>query len=194
MRSAVVLAGGHGARFGDADEATADLDGEPMIRHVVAGVSDAVDEVVVNCRDDQRAAIEAALSGLDTRFAFDPVPDGGPVAGIRTGCRVARGEWTFVTPCDRPFVPAALPQQLFEAADDDGAVPLVGGRPRPLSAVYDTRAAIEACETTIGLGSPAVSDFVARLSPVTVAEPVSEHAFDEVGTPATLCAPRDRSA
>ncbi|MFB6222683.1 MAG: NTP transferase domain-containing protein [Haloarcula sp.] len=132
MRSAVVLAGGHGTRFGDADEATADLDGEPMIRHVVAGVS-------------------------------DPVPDGGPVAGIRTGCRVARGEWTFVTPCDRPFVPTALPQQLFEAADGDGAVPLVGGRPRPLS-------------------------------PVTVADPVPEHAFDEFDTPAARCVPRDRSA
>jgi len=194
MRSAVVLAGGHATRFGDADEATADLDGEPMIRHVVAGVGDAVDEVVVNCRDDQRADIEAALSGLDTRFAFDPVPDGGPVAGIRTGCRVARGEWTFVTPCDRPFVPASLPDRLFDAAEGDGAVPLVGGRPRPLSAVYDTTAAVEACETTIGLGSPSVSDFVARLSPVTVADPVPERAFDEFDAPTALCVPRDQSA
>lgn len=194
MRSAVVLAGGHAARFGDAAETTADLDGEPMIRHVVAGVSDAVDEVVVSCRDDQRAAIEAALSGLDARFAFDPVPDGGPVAGIRTGCRVARGEWTFVTPCDRPSIPASLPQRLFEAADGDGAVPLVGDRPRPLSAVYDTAAAIEACETTIGLGSPAVSDFVARLSPVTVADPVPERVFDESDTRVELSVARDGSA
>ncbi|WP_336336302.1 molybdenum cofactor guanylyltransferase [Haloarcula brevis] len=194
MRSAVVLAGGHSTRASETGGATADFDGEPMIRHVVAGVSDAVDEVVVNCRDDQRAAIEAALSGLDVRFAFDPVPDGGPVAGIRTGCRVARGEWTFVTPCDRPSVSTALPQQLFEAAAGDGAVPLVGGSPRPLSAVYDTRAAIEACETTIGLGSPAVSDFLARLSPVTVADPVPEHAFDGFDTPTALRVSRDRSA
>ncbi|KOX94991.1 hypothetical protein AMS69_03790 [Haloarcula rubripromontorii] len=194
MRSAVVLAGGRATRFGDADEATADLDGEPVIRRVVTGLGDAVDEVVVNCRDDRRADVEAALSGLDVRFAFDPVPDGGPVAGIRTGCRVARGDWTFVTPCDRPFVPAVLPERLFEAAEGDGAVPLVSGRARPLSAVYGTTAAVEACETTIGLGSPAVSDFLARLSPVTVSDPVPEHASDEFDATAALCTSRDQSA
>ncbi|WP_254279591.1 molybdenum cofactor guanylyltransferase [Haloarcula marina] len=193
MRSAVVLAGGYSTRFGEPDKATATLDDEPMIRHVVDGIADAVDEVVVNCRDDQRADIAEALSGLDARFAFDPVPDGGPVAGIRTGCRVARGRWTFVTPCDTPFVSATLADRLFEAAEDDGAVPFVGGRERPLSAVYDTEAAIQACDTTLGLGSRAVTDFVERLSPVTVSDPAPARAFEDLDTHAALQAASERS-
>lgn len=193
MRSAVVLAGGHSTRFGEQDKATADLDGEPMVRHVVETVGEVVDEVVLNCRDDQRAAIENALSGLDVRFAFDPVPDGGPVAGIRAGCRVARGEWTFVVPCDTPFVPAVLPERLFELAEADGAIPRIGGRRRPLTAVYDTTAAIEACDTTLGLGSRAVTDFCQRLSPVTVADPVPARAVEDFDTPASLRAARERS-
>jgi len=86
-RSAVVLAGGYSTRFGDADKATASLDGEPLVRRVVERVAPAVDEVVVNCRAEQRTPIGQALDGLNYRFAVDPVPDGGPVAGVRTACR-----------------------------------------------------------------------------------------------------------
>lgn len=193
MRSAVVLAGGYSTRFGEQDKATADLDGRPLIRHVVAGIEDAVDEVVVNCRDDQRATLAEALSGLQPRFAFDPVPDGGPVAGIRTGCRVARGRWTYVTACDTPFLPATLAERLFEAAEADGAVPAIGGRHRPLSAVYDTAAAVQACDTTLGLGSRAVTDFLERLSPVTVVDPAPARAFEDLDTRAALRAARRRS-
>lgn len=186
MRSAVVLAGGYSTRFGERDKATAELDGVPLVRRVVERVAPAVDEVVVNCREDQRDAIETALGGLDHRFAVDPVPDGGPVAGIRTGCRVAGGSWTFVTACDMPRVHPVLAEHLFEVAEDDGAVPRVEGRCRPLAATYRTAAAVEAADTVLGLGSRAVTDVLPRLSVVTVDDPVPPRLVHDLDTRSDL--------
>lgn len=193
MRSAVVLAGGHSTRFGDGDKATAALDGEPLLRRVVERVDPAVDEVVVNCRAEQRDAIARALDGIEHRVAVDPVPDGGPVAGVRTGCRVARGTWTFVTACDMPFVRTELATDLFEAAVDDGAVPRIGGRMRPLAAVYRTGAAVAAADTTLGTGSRAMRDLLDRLDTATVASPVPARAVEDIDTRADLRAARSRS-
>ncbi|WP_135302061.1 molybdenum cofactor guanylyltransferase [Haloarcula amylovorans] len=188
MRSAVVLAGGYSTRFGETDTATAELDGDPLIRRVVDRVDGAVDEVVVNCRDEQRDSIATALDGVDHRFAVDPVPDGGPVAGIRTGCRVARGRFTFVTACDMPFVRPQLVTRLFEAAADDGAVPDIGDRLRPLAGVYRADAAVEAADTTLGLGSRALTDLLDRLSVVTVPSPAPVRAVRDIDTRDDLAA------
>lgn len=188
MRSAVVLAGGYSTRFGETDKATAELDGDPLVRRVVDRVDGVVDEVVVNCRDEQREPIATALDGVDHRFAVDPVPDGGPVAGIRTGCRVARGRFTFVTACDMPFVRPQLVSRLFAAAEGDGAVPRVGDRLRPLAGVYRADAAVEAADTTLGLGSSALTDLLDRLSVVTVPSPAPVRAVRDIDTREDLTA------
>ena len=152
MRSAVVL--------------TDDVclaDGADAVQHTVDRVAPAVDDVVVSCRCEQRERIDAALSAGGYRLAVDPVPGGGPVAGIRRGCRVARGAATFVTTPDSTVGPE-LATRLFEARDGDGAVPRTDGHLRPLSAVYDTGAAVAAADTTLGMGSSAVTDMLDRLS------------------------------
>ncbi|MXR39954.1 NTP transferase domain-containing protein [Halobaculum sp. WSA2] len=133
-RYAVVVAGGRSTRFGDRDKAVADLAGTPMIRRVADRVADATDRLVVNCRSDQREAIEDAMAGYPNpvRYAEDPEPDEGPTAGIRTGLRAAeawadddgtadgRDAAAFVVACDMPFVDPALVAALFDRLDGDG--------------------------------------------------------------------------
>jgi len=62
-RTAIILAGGHSTRFGEADKAVANLAGTPMIRRVVDRLDPVVDEIVVNCRDEQVTAIRSVLEG-----------------------------------------------------------------------------------------------------------------------------------
>lgn len=190
MRSAVVLAGGYSDRFGDGEKATAELDGESLVRRVTGRVGEAVDEVVVNCRRDQRGAIETALSGLEYRVAVDPVPGRGPVAGVRTGCRVARGSWTFVTACDMPFLRPEVVDRLFDGADADGAVPLVDGHRQPLAGVYRTDRAVDAADTTLRTGARSMRDFLDRLSVRTVTDSVPTRVVRDVDTRAELEAVR----
>lgn len=173
MRSAVVLVEGEARPRGE-------LDGHSPLRRTVERVAPVVDEVIVSCRAEQRDGVAAALDGIDHRVAVDPVPGGGPVARIRTGCRLARSRWTSIAACARPFVRPRLVKRLFEAADADGAVPTIGGRQRPLAAVYRTDAAIEAATTTLGLGSGAASDMLDRLSITTLPGPAPARAVEDV--------------
>jgi molybdopterin-guanine dinucleotide biosynthesis protein A len=172
MRSAVILAGGPQSGS-DADRLPA-ADIEPLVRRVSDRIGPAVEEIVVNCRQDQRAALGEALADADVRFALDPTPDGGPVAAIRTGCRVARGRWTFVTSCPTPFVDAEAVEALFDRVEadagtrPDGAVPRLDGWLRPLASVYHTDTLVDACDTTLDLGTSSPQELLARLSTVTV--------------------------
>ena len=171
MYSAVIVAGGRSTRFGDEDKAVAPLSGTPMIRRVADRLEPVVDELVVNCRDDQRAAIEEALAGypLATNFALDPEVDQGPMAGIRNGCRAASGEYTAVVACDMPFVDPDAISYLFdrasgeidptEGADDEGEPPFDSAVPRlgdgwyqTTQAVYKPDAMADACDAALERG------------------------------------------
>ena len=191
MGEGVIVAGGRSTRFGDADKAVADLAGTPMIRRVADRLASVVDALVVNCRDDQVAAIESALSGtrLDVRFAVDPDPDEGPMAGIKTGLEAVETEYAAVVACDMPFVEPPLIDYLFErASGHDAAVPRLGdGWFQTTQAVYRAGAMAEACDRALDRGEGRI---VAAFDDLDVAvvdeEAVRRHAslstFDNLNT------------
>jgi molybdopterin-guanine dinucleotide biosynthesis protein A len=171
MRSGVIIAGGRSTRFGDADKSVAPLAGVPMVRRAAERLAPVVDELVVNCRPDQRAAIEDALEGYDrpTGFALDQTVDQGPMAGIRDGLRCATGDHAVVVACDMPFVDPDAIAHLFErcrgaespptGADDvgdppfDAAVPRLGdGWYQTTQAVYRPGPMADACDAALGRG------------------------------------------
>ncbi|MGB9963464.1 molybdenum cofactor guanylyltransferase [Halobacterium sp. CBA1126] len=156
MRSAVVLAGGRSTRYGDGDKALADLGGTPMLRRVADRLVDVTDELVVNCRDDQRRAHRDALDGYPNpvRVAEDPEPDEGPMAGIAAGLSEASGEYALVVACDMPFVDPAVVDLLFDrAAGRDAAVPEMDeGWFQTTQAVYRADAMADACAAALDRG------------------------------------------
>ena len=155
-RAGVVVAGGRSTRFGDADKATADLAGTPMVRRVADRLAPAVDSLVVNCRAEQVGPIRGALSGyaLPVEFAEDETPDEGPLAGIRTGLAAADAPYAVVVSCDVPFVDPALVAHLFDrAANRDAAVPrLEDGWFQPTYAVYRVEAMVRATDAALASG------------------------------------------
>lgn len=149
-RAGVVLAGGRSTRFGDADKAVAPLAGVPMIRRVTDRLP--VEELVINCRADQHEAIREALDD-DVRFAFDPEPDRGPIAGIMIGLREVTAEYAAVVACDMPFLAPGLVDFLFDRArGHDAAVPVYDGWYETTQAVYRAGAMADACEDALASG------------------------------------------
>lgn len=188
MRSAIVLAGGRSQRFGERDKALAPVDGTPMLCHVVERVTPVVDEVVVNCRSDQRRAIERACDEFEVSVALDPIPDRGPVAGLAAGLDAVEGGAAVAVPCDMPRVAPTLLDRLF-AARAPAAVVQVDGRRRPLPAVYDSSTARPACERALEEGTARLQDVLARLEPSVVDADevdVGPTAFVNVNTPTDL--------
>ncbi|MEY7850796.1 molybdenum cofactor guanylyltransferase [Natrarchaeobius sp. A-rgal3] len=209
-RSAVVLAGGHSTRFGEADKAVANLAGTPMIRRVADRVRPLVDDLVVNCRAEQVSAIRDALEpgthSTDTDrdhaicFAVDPVPDQGPVAGIAAGLRAASGEYAAVVACDMPFVDPDLLTHLFDrAVGHDAAVVRVDEWFQPTQAVYRSDATAEACERALERDERRIVEAIADLDYAVLEEPeIREYAaletFENVNTREELEAAAERIA
>jgi molybdopterin-guanine dinucleotide biosynthesis protein A len=175
MRSGVIIAGGRSTRFGERDKAVAELAGTPMIRRVADRIEAAVDELIVNCRPDQRGAIEAAMTGypLGVSYAEDERPDRGPVAGIHNGLDAASGRYAFVVACDMPFVDPALAEHLFDRADGEGAVvPRLDGEWfQTTQAVYHADAMATACADALETGDPRILDPLENVEYTVVDEP-----------------------
>lgn len=145
-RTGVIVGGGRSVRFGGTDKTVADLNGKPVIRHTAERLLEATEELVVNCREDQREAIDEALSDLDVTFAIDQEPDRGPVAGIAEGLRAAETDYAAIAAADMPLLDPDLFVYLFERADGhDAAVPRPGDWFEPLHAVYRPEPMADAC-------------------------------------------------
>lgn len=194
MPSAVVIAGGRSTRFGDADKALADVAGAPMIRRVADRLRGPTDELVVNCRPGQRAALAEALAGYDApvRFAVDDGPDRGPVAGIRNGLAAASEPVAVVVACDMPFVDPAFVATLFDRVEGhDAAVPRLGEWYEPTQAAYRCEPTVDACEAALAAGDPRVLDPLEALAWTVVEDVPDEETFRDVDTRAELAAAAD---
>lgn len=181
-RTGVVLAGGYSTRFGETDKALAEIDGTPMIARVVDRLSAVVDSLVVSCRDDQQAGFDRAIAALDldipVRFALDPEPDRGPLAGIAQSFEGVDTAYAAVVACDMPFVDPSFVAFLFDqAAGHDAAVPeLKDGHRQPLQAVYHVDRTSTVAEQRLAADSRSLQRTLAELDTVVVdPETVSDH-------------------
>ncbi|WP_340100685.1 molybdenum cofactor guanylyltransferase [Salinibaculum salinum] len=196
-RSAVVLAGGYSIRFGIGDKALAAIDGKPMLVRVVDRLTSAVDTVLVSCRAEQRSDFERALgsAGLAslTQFAIDPVPDRGPLAGIRNSFERVDSEYAAVVACDMPRLDPTFLQFLFDRADgSDAVVPeLRGGHLQPMHAVYHVERVRSVADQLLASDRRSLHGAFDRLDTTvipaaTVAEQTDWRSLHDVNSPADL--------
>lgn len=106
--SCIILAGGEGKRFHHADKGLVELNGQPLIAHVMAALKHQVDDIVIS-----------ANRNFEQYRAFSPmvVPDvnekHGPLSGIVAALPVCRHEQVLVVPCDMPCLPDDLLARLL---------------------------------------------------------------------------------
>ncbi len=169
-RSGIVLAGGSSERFGDADKALAAVEGEPMLAHVVAALDEVTDEVVVSCREAQRAGFADALADYSVRFAVDPEPGLGPVAGLGTALDAVSAPLAAVVACDMPAVDPTFLRYLFDRiGGNEAAVPAMPDENlQPVQAVYRTAATREAAAASLAAGETRLTDVLDRLQAAVV--------------------------
>ena len=128
--SAIILAGGKSSRMGRA-KALLEFDGEPLITHLVRGLSRLFRETVIVAAPGQE------LPSLEATVVRDEVAYQGPVGGITYGLGAASGETCFVTSCDVAFLNAPLIAYLVaQISNHDVVVPYWEERFQPLHAMY----------------------------------------------------------
>lgn len=123
---AVILAGGQSSRMGGGDKVLLDLNGRPLLAHVIDRLAPQAGPLALSANGDP-----ARFAGFGLPVLADSLPDfPGPLAGILAGMDWAAGlgaDRVMVAAGDTPFLPLDLAEKLHEAAGPSGLA-LAAGR------------------------------------------------------------------
>jgi len=115
--SAMILAGGASRRMGR-DKAWIEIQGKPLVLHVVDRLRELTDDIVIVTNDP------APYASLGYTLVADEAPQGGPLAGLAAGLAAARNDAVIAVAVDMPFLNTDLLRYLVSlAADADVVLP-----------------------------------------------------------------------
>ena len=150
-----INAGGQSRRMGR-DKALVELDGRPMLEHVIKRVSGLGQAQTLLVSNDHAAHARFGLP-----MVRDSLPDAGSLGGIYTALVHSQCDHALVVACDMPFLSPALLRYMLALREEGGydvIVPRVDGYPQGLHAVY-SQACIAPIRAQIGAGRLRVIGF-----------------------------------
>lgn len=152
-RSAIILAGGFSSRLGQ-DKGLVQLSNKPLLRHVLDGTKDIVDERLVVVSSKTQVDRYSQILGPVASVLVDDAETRGPLAGAVTGFAHARGKYSLLLPCDTPLVSRDILQLLLELCmNKNAAIPRWPNcHTEPLQAAYCTKPALEAARDALCSG------------------------------------------
>lgn len=124
MAEGIILAAGYASRA-QANKMLFEVDGKPLIDHVIAGMRPCVSRIYV-VTGHHHEAIEAHLYDKDVTCMYNPHYHEGMFSSVKQGVRAVNEDF-FVIPGDCPFVSAKTYETLM-ATDRKIAVPVYGNR------------------------------------------------------------------
>jgi molybdopterin-guanine dinucleotide biosynthesis protein A len=176
----IVLAGGQGRRMGGVDKGLVELDGRPMVAHVLERLAPQVAEVLINAnqnRDRYAAFGHPVVADAVGGFA-------GPLAGLHAGLTHATREHAATVPCDSPFLPADLIARLYRALAAAGAQIAVArtfDQPHPVFCVV-RRDVLPHLDAFLAAGGRKIDAWYATLAVVEVPFDDEADAFRNINT------------
>lgn len=185
-----ILAGGRSERMGGGHKALSALAGRPMIDHVIARLRGQAEPLLVS--------VESAgedFARLAHTLVEDRVPSHrGPLTGLYSALQylVDRldAPWLLLCPCDAPFLPADLADQLLGAATGGGvgmAVAAYDGHLQPTFSAWHRDLLPEVRSRALEKTSFGVIDLVKSVPHARVEWPQQEPPpFFNVNTPEQL--------
>jgi molybdenum cofactor guanylyltransferase len=107
----LILAGGQGSRMGHVDKGLQTLHGQPLYQHVITRLRQQTGTMLINANRNQ-----AQYQSSGCLVLADQI-DGfaGPLAGMAVGLQHASTDYVLCVPCDSPFLPLDLAEQLGAA-------------------------------------------------------------------------------
>ncbi len=114
------------------DKALLPLAGKPLIQHVQVALSTVFGETVVVGRTSSDLPLPTMNCLPDDQGGL------GPLGGLLTALRYAKGRTIFLVGCDMPFLnPDVIRLVLARSQGWDAALPMVAGWMQPLHAAYN---------------------------------------------------------
>jgi molybdopterin-guanine dinucleotide biosynthesis protein A len=107
--SAIILAGGRATRMDGVDKGLVNLQGIPLIQHVINRIRPQVDEILINANRETARYQSFGYPVLADELSDFP----GPLAGLSLGLTHAKYEYLLAIPCDSPLLPINLVSGLM---------------------------------------------------------------------------------
>jgi len=166
-RSAIILAGGFSRRFGQ-PKALVQLEGKPLLLHVLDRISGVTDETVLVASSIDQKQTFTRLLNPEVKVIVDEQGPRSPLLGALTGFQNARGEHSLLLPCDAPFVSVEIASFLLDLClQRDAVIPRwPNGYIEPLQAAYQTKTALTAAKTALEHEELDLRSMIARLRKV----------------------------
>ncbi|GAA5644708.1 molybdenum cofactor guanylyltransferase MobA [Vibrio proteolyticus] len=132
----VILAGGQASRMGGKDKGLIELNGVPLVQHVLNKLVSQTSRIIINANRNISSYAELAPVVSDT---FPDYP--GPLGGIHAGLQFANTDWVGFVPCDSPFVCDDLVERFCRAVktDTDIVVAHDGEHQQPVFTLFHNR-------------------------------------------------------
>jgi molybdopterin-guanine dinucleotide biosynthesis protein A len=191
--TALILCGGAGTRVRGADKPLLELDGRPLVEHVLARIAPQVATVLISAnRNEARYARYGAV-------VSDGLPGfAGPLVGVLAGLQTCSTPWLLACAGDTPDLPQDLVTRLRAALRDATATPTalaaiarVGEHLEPLPALLH-RSTAASLSDYLAQGKRSVHGWLATL-PLAIADFCTEqHAFSSLNSPADFAAAQGR--
>lgn len=186
----VILAGGRSTRMGGCRKALLELNGQPLLTHVIDRVQAHLDPLMLSC--------ESEISEFEP-FGLPLIPDllpgfRGPLTGLCSALQflVENDLYTSLVlcPCDAPFIPHNLVQTLLNADQtDDNPVVVISyqGVLQPTFSMWHSHHLPVVHEAVVKQGRGGLKHLLYSL-PHTVVEwaPIEPSPFFNINTPADL--------
>jgi molybdopterin-guanine dinucleotide biosynthesis protein A len=177
----VILVGGKNSRMGR-DKAFLPIGGVPIFERVLEVLKRHLEKVILIGDRPERF----------TRYGLPVHPDlypGSSLGGLYTGLHVSETRYIFAAPCDLPFASDDLLQYVISLREEfDVVVPMTGGDPEPLFALY-SKDCLNPMRELLEAGNFRIFDFYPRIRVRRVLETDLRHldgsdkAFLNVNTP-----------
>ncbi len=129
----VILSGGRSSRMGQ-NKAFLSVSNQSMIEAQVALFNQLFAETIVVSNEPE------LYQYLGVKVIKDIIPRKGPLSGMHAGLTEAQNQYSFIVPCDMPFLQADLIRLLIsEAPGYDVIVPQIDDYLQPLHSIYHKR-------------------------------------------------------
>ena len=180
----VVLAGGLGRRMGGVDKGLVELQGKPMVQHVVERLAPQVEDLLINANQNVER-----YGAFGFRVVADAITGfAGPLAGLHAGMTAASTELVATVPCDSPFLPSDLVERLrlgMSEGQADFAVARTHDQPHPVFCIA-RRSLLPQLETFLASGGRKIDAWYAALRVAEVRFDDEAEAFRNINTRAEL--------
>jgi molybdenum cofactor guanylyltransferase len=130
--TAVILAGGRGRRMGGVDKGLVELNGRPLIEHVIDALASQVRSLMINAN---RNLVRYQQFGYPV--IADSITDyQGPLAGFLAAMEAVETAYIVTVPCDGPLLTDKLVERLVAARERESAEIAVAHDGQRMQPVY----------------------------------------------------------